>query len=670
MARIGVFVCWCGENIGRTVDCPKVAAEAAEFPGVVHSVDYKYMCSDPGQGLVKEAIREKKLTGVVVAACSPRMHESTFRRACAEAGLNPFLCEMANIREHCSWVHEDRGEATAKAVQLVRVMVEKVKRNEALFPIKVPVTKRALVIGGGIAGIQAALDIANGGKKVVLVEKEPSIGGHMAQLSETFPTLDGSQCILTPRMVEAATHPNITLHTYAEVESVSGFIGNFDVKIRLKARSVDIKKCTGCGLCAQKCPQKKIPSEFDEGLGMRTAIYTPFAQAVPNKPVIDRAHCTKFLNGKCGICQKICPVGAVDYTQEDTFIEEKVGAIVVATGYRLYDFRNGEKDYGIEGYGEYGYGQYKDVIDGLQFERLASASGPTGGEILRPSDGKPPEKVVFIKCVGSRDCAKGLSYCSKICCMYIAKHAMLYKHKVHHGTAYVFYMDIRAGGKSYDEFVRRAIEEDGAVYIRGRVSRIYKRGGKLVVVGADTLLGGTGGGRVEIEADLVVLATAMRPQYGIEALAQKLSISYDEYGFLSEAHPKLRPVETNTAGIFLAGACQGAKDIPEAVGQASGAAAKVLGLFSGDELEREPIVAHVNQSQCVGCFYCEQVCPYHAIEREEKRDKAGNLIARVAKVNAGLCQGCGACVATCRSNSIDLDGFSAEQVFSQIGGLK
>ncbi|HNR98801.1 MAG TPA: CoB--CoM heterodisulfide reductase iron-sulfur subunit A family protein [Planctomycetota bacterium] len=670
MARIGVFVCWCGENIGRTVDCPKVAAEAAEFPGVVHSVDYKYMCSDPGQGLVKEAIREKKLTGVVVAACSPRMHESTFRRACAEAGLNPFLCEMANIREHCSWVHEDRGEATAKAVQLVRVMVEKVKRNEALFPIKVPVTKRALVIGGGIAGIQAALDIANGGKKVVLVEKEPSIGGHMAQLSETFPTLDCSQCILTPRMVEAATHPNITLHTYAEVESVSGFIGNFDVKIRLKARSVDIKKCTGCGLCAQKCPQKKIPSEFDEGLGMRTAIYTPFAQAVPNKPVIDRAHCTKFLNGKCGICQKICPVGAVDYTQEDTFIEEKVGAIVVATGYRLYDFRNGEKDYGIEGYGEYGYGQYKDVIDGLQFERLASASGPTGGEILRPSDGKPPEKVVFIKCVGSRDCAKGLSYCSKICCMYIAKHAMLYKHKVHHGTAYVFYMDIRAGGKSYDEFVRRAIEEDGAVYIRGRVSRIYKRGGKLVVVGADTLLGGTGGGRVEIEADLVVLATAMRPQYGIEALAQKLSISYDEYGFLSEAHPKLRPVETNTAGIFLAGACQGAKDIPEAVGQASGAAAKVLGLFSGDELEREPIVAHVNQSQCVGCFYCEQVCPYHAIEREEKRDKAGNLIARVAKVNAGLCQGCGACVATCRSNSIDLDGFSAEQVFSQIGGLK
>jgi heterodisulfide reductase subunit A len=670
VARIGVFVCWCGENIGRTVDCPKVAAEAAEFPGVVHSVDYKYMCSDPGQGLVKEAIREKKLTGVVVAACSPRMHESTFRRACAEAGLNPFLCEMANIREHCSWVHEDRGEATAKAVQLVRVMVEKVKRNEALFPIKVPVTKRALVIGGGIAGIQAALDIANGGKKVVLVEKEPSIGGHMAQLSETFPTLDCSQCILTPRMVEAATHPNITLHTYAEVESVSGFIGNFDVKIRLKARSVDIKKCTGCGLCAQKCPQKKIPSEFDEGLGMRTAIYTPFAQAVPNKPVIDRAHCTKFLNGKCGICQKICPVGAVDYTQEDTFIEEKVGAIVVATGYRLYDFRNGEKDYGIEGYGEYGYGQYKDVIDGLQFERLASASGPTGGEILRPSDGKPPEKVVFIKCVGSRDCAKGLSYCSKICCMYIAKHAMLYKHKVHHGTAYVFYMDIRAGGKSYDEFVRRAIEEDGAVYIRGRVSRIYKRGGKLVVVGADTLLGGTGGGRVEIEADLVVLATAMRPQYGIEALAQKLSISYDEYGFLSEAHPKLRPVETNTAGIFLAGACQGAKDIPEAVGQASGAAAKVLGLFSGDELEREPIVAHVNQSQCVGCFYCEQVCPYHAIEREEKRDKAGNLIARVAKVNAGLCQGCGACVATCRSNSIDLDGFSAEQVFSQIGGLK
>lgn len=671
MSRIGVFVCWCGENIARTVDCEKVAQEASGFSGVVHAEDYKYMCSDPGQNLIRNAVKEKKLTGVVVASCSPRMHEPTFRRVCAESGLNPFLCEMANLREHCSWVHEEKDVATEKAIDLVRVMVEKVKRNTPLFPIKVPVTKKALVIGGGIAGIQAALDIANGGHKVILVEKEPSIGGHMAQLSETFPTLDCSQCILTPRMVEVATHPNITLYTYAELEEMNGFIGNFEAKIRIKARSVDTDKCTGCGLCQTKCPSKKIPSEFDEKLGMRTAIYIPFAQAVPNIPVIDREHCLKFTKGKCGACEKVCPTGAINYDQEDTFVTEEIGAVVVATGYKLYDFQKGEKEHDIEPYGEYGYNKYPDVIDGLQFERLASASGPTTGELKRPSDGKIPETIVFISCVGSRDNAKGISYCSKICCMYIAKHTMLFKHKVHHGKAYVFYMDIRAGGKNYDEFVRRAIEEDGAIYIRGRVSRIYKKKDKLVVVGADTLMGGDAAeSQIEIEADMVVLATAVRPQPGIEKLAQKLNVGYDEYNFLSEAHPKLRPVETNTAGVFLAGACQAPRDIPESVSQASGAASKVLGLFSGDELEREPIVATVDETTCSGCFYCENTCPYNAIERNEIKDRQGNLLKTVAKINHGLCQGCGACVAACRSNSIDLAGFRDEELYSEIRALK
>ena len=434
MARIGVFVCHCGENIGRTVDCTKVAEALRTHPGVVESVDYKYMCSDPGQALIKQSIAEKNLTGVVVAACSPHMHEKTFRRAAFGGGLNPFLCEMANVREHCSWIHEDREKATEKAIAIGRTIVEKVKRNVPLETIRIPVTKRALVIGGGIAGIQAALDMADGGAEVILVEKEPSIGGHMSQLSETFPTLDCSQCILTPRMVEVYQHPNIKLYTYSELESLEGYIGNFKATIRKKARSVNEELCNGCGACTQVCIQKKIPSEFDAGLGKRTAIYVPFPQAVPNIPVIDRKNCARFkakakgiLKEACGKCAEACLKGAVDFDQEDRFVTEEVGAVVVATGYQLYTIGKDQPE-GLQGYGEYGYGTIPDVIDGLQFERLASASGPTGGQILRPSDGKEPKTLVFLQCIGSRDPQKGIEYCSKICCMYVAKHTMLYKH--------------------------------------------------------------------------------------------------------------------------------------------------------------------------------------------------------------------------------------------------
>jgi heterodisulfide reductase subunit A2 len=663
MSKIGVFVCHCGENISATVDCAKVAETAANYEGVAFSVDYKYMCSDPGQNLIKSAIKEKGLTGVVVASCSPRMHEPTFRKACAEAGLNPFMCEMANLREHCSWVHE-KGEATTeKAIDLVRILVEKVKYNHSLNEIKVPVTKTALVIGGGIAGIQASLDIANTGHKVILIEKDPSIGGHMSQLSETFPTLDCSQCILTPRMVEVAQHPNITLYTYAELESLEGFIGNFKAKIRRKSKSLDEKLCTGCGLCTTKCPVKKIPSEFNEGLGKRTAIYVPFPQAVPNKPVIDRKNCTYYIKGKCKVCEIVCPTGAIRFDQEDQIMEVEIGAIVIATGFTVK-----QPDF----FPEYGYGKYADVITGLQFERLASASGPTLGEIRRPSDGKVPEKIVFLACAGSRDPAKGIPYCSKICCMYIAKHAMLYQHKVHGGRSYVFYMDIRAGGKQYEEFVRRAIEDDGVNYVRGRVSRIYEKNGKLIVNGVDTLLNAM---PVEIEADMVVLATAGVANEGAEELAQKLHISYDPYKFFAEAHPKLKPVETNTAGIFLAGACQAPRDIPESVAMASGAAVKVASLFSKDELTREPIIAVVNRqappvySSCVGCFLCLSACPYQAIEKEEIKNRNGEVIKSIAKVNPGLCQGCGTCVAFCRTKSIDIQGYTNEQMYTEVMAL-
>jgi heterodisulfide reductase subunit A len=663
MARIGVFICHCGENISATVDCKAVAESAAKIPGVVLSQEYKYMCSSPGQELIYNAIKENNLTGVVVSACSPRMHELTFQKACNRAGLNPYMMEMANLREHCSWVHEKNDSTTQKASDIVRTTVEKVKMNRPLQPIKVPVTKKALVIGGGVAGIQAALDIANAGQQVIMVEREPSIGGHMSQLSETFPTLDCSQCILTPKMVELYQHSNIKLYTYAEVVGLDGFVGNFKVKIKKKARSVDIDVCTGCGACWNKCPQKKIPSEFEGGLGKRTAIYVPFPQAIPNKPVIDKLNCTYYKTGKCKICEKVCLPKAIRFDEPDVIIEEEVGAIVICTGFdvKKTDF-----------FPEYGYGKYKDVIDGLQFERLASASGPTSGEIRRPSDGQVPKKIVFIKCAGSRDPAKGIEYCSKICCMYTAKHAMLYKHKVHDGTPYVFYMDIRAGGKNYEEFVRRAQVEDEVHYIRGRVSKVFEKDGKLMVYGADTLLGAK---PVIIEADMVVLATAGISNEGSEELAQTLHVSYDKYKFFAEAHPKLKPVETNTAGIFLAGACQAPKDIPESVAAASGAAAKVLGLFSNSELTREPLIAVVNRisppaySTCVGCFMCQTCCPYNAIEKEDIKTRDGKIIKQLAKVNPGLCQGCGTCVALCRSKSIDLQGYTDQQVYSEVFAL-
>ena len=570
---------------------------------------------------------------------------------------------MANLREHCSWVHEKGEPTTAKAIDIVRGLVEKVKRNKPLKPIEVPITKKALVIGGGIAGIQAALDIANCGHQVILVEKEPSIGGHMSQLSETFPTLDCSQCILTPRMVEVAQHPNIKLYTYAELEHLDGFIGNFKATIRLKAKSVDEKICTGCGLCTTKCPQKRIPSEFNAGLGLRTAIYVPFPQAVPNKPVIDKKHCNYYKRGKCKICEKTCPTGAICFDKEDEFVTEDIGAVVVATGFNVL---------GTEFFPEYGYGRYKDVITGLQFERLASASGPTSGEIRRPSDGTMPKKIVFIACAGSRDPVKGIHYCSKICCMYTAKHAMLYQHKVHGGESYVFYMDIRAAGKNYEEFVRRAIEDDGVNYVRGRVARVYEKDGKLIVKGVDTLMGAK---PVEIEADMVVLATAGVSNEGAEELAQRLHVSYDPYKFFAEAHPKLKPVETNTAGIYVAGACQAPRDIPETVSMASGAAAKVAALFSSDKLVREPLIAVVNRmappvySTCVGCFMCQTACPYQAIEREEIKDRGGNVVKTVARVNPGLCQGCGTCVAFCRSKSIDIQGYSNDQMYAEVMAL-
>jgi len=662
MARIGVFVCHCGENIGRTVRSAEVAEFAKRIPGTVFAADYPYFCSAPGQKMLVEAVKEHQLDGVVVAACSPQLHEPTFRAAAREAGLNPFKCEMANIREQCSWVHPDPDEATPKACRIVAHTVERVKQARPLQPVKVPVTKRALVIGGGVAGIRAALDMAHAGFPVVLVERDPSLGGNMARLSETFPTLDCSQCILTPLMVEVSRHPDIEVLTYSEVTEVGGFVGNFKVKIRKKPSFVRAEDCTSCGDCATACPEP-VPNEFDMGLAWRKSIYIPFPQAVPSVYTLDVDHClnakleseTGFRVLACVRCSEACEPKAIDYDMAEEIVEREVGAIVVATGFKLQAGKPAE---------ECGYGRYPDVVDGLEFERLLSASGPTGGVIRRPSDGKVPEEVVFIQCVGSRDPAHGVSYCSKICCMYTAKHVLLLKHKHHDVRATVFFMDVRAGGKGYEEFVQRVAQDERVLYVRGQVSDVVRKNGKLLVHGVDTLSGQA----LTLPADMVVVAIPTAPSRS-EELTGALRIAADSNGFFQELHPKLRPVETLTAGIYLAGSAQGPKDIPEAVCQASAAASKTMELLSQPELLRDPTTAQVDDAHCMGCFECLEVCPYGAIERQEIPDRGGRVMRVVAHVNPAVCEGCGVCTVTCRNGNIDLQGCSDEQIFAQLGAL-
>lgn len=640
--RAGVFVCHCGNNIAATVDVKHVAAELAGDEGVVFSKDYVYMCSEPGQQAVVDAVKDHRLDSLVIACCSPNLHEKTFRDASALGGLNPFQCEIANIREQCAWVHKDRAQATGKALKITRSAVGRVRRNEPLVPIGVPVTRGVLVVGGGIAGVQNSLDLANAGFDVTLVEKAPTLGGHMIQLSETFPTLDCSQCILSPKMVEVSKHPKITLMTSSEVASVSGFVGNFKVKVASKAAYVDPETCKLCDDCTAVCPVV-VPNEYDAGLTSRRAIFIPFAQAVPASFHLDESSCLGLNPIVCGKCAAACEAGAINYDAKPKVTDLDVGAIVVATGFDLY---------GKEQMAEYGRGKYPDVLDGIQFERLCSASGPTGGHVLRPSDHKEPKNVVFIQCVGSRDPEQHCAYCSKVCCMYTAKHATLYKHHVPDGQAYVFYIDIRAGGKGYEEFVQRSMERDGVIYLRGRVSKVYESKGKLKVMGVDTIAGRN----VEIDADMVVLAQAMVPSAGTTAIAKTLKIGRDKDGFLAEAHPKLRPVESVTGGIFLIGAAQAPKDIPDTVCQASAAAAKVIQLLSKPELEHSPAVAKVRESHCTGCEMCVDACPYEAI----------TLVNGKAHVNEVLCEGCGTCSGTCVRAAIDVKNVTQLQIFEMI----
>ncbi len=647
--KIGVYICHCGLNIADTVDVEEVTGFARTLPAVVVSRNYRFMCSDPGQNMIKEDIKELGLNRVVVASCSPLMHEPTFRRAIQEAGVNPYLFEMANIREHCSWITEDHKEATEKAKALVSAAVRRVYYHQPLQLREVPVGPDTLIIGGGIAGIQAALEIADSEHRVYLVERDPSIGGHMIQFDKTFPTLDCSACILTPKMTSVGMHPHIELMTYSEVEEISGFVGSFKAKIRKKARYVDEDKCNGCGVCVTKCPWK-AESEFDLGLGQRKAIYTPFAQAVPNIPVIDTEHCAYFLKGTCRACEKFCELGAIDFEQVDQIIEVEVGNIIIATGYDAFD---------PSAITHYGYGKFDSVCTGLEFERICNAVGPTGGKIVL-KDGSEPKSVAIVHCVGSRD-KNYHEYCSRVCCMYALKYSHLIKERTA-AEVYQMYIDVRCFGKGYEEFYNR-ISDEGVNFIRGKVAKVTDEAiadeekGKLIVLVEDTLLGSM----LRVPVDMVILATALEPRADAAGVAKLFGITRSADGFFLERHPKLDPVATMTDGVFIAGCCQGPKDIPDAVAQASAAAARVLALISKGRVELEAATAVIDEEKCSGCRICNLLCPYSAISFVEDE--------KVSRINEALCKGCGTCVAACPSAAITHKQFTAEEIAAEIEGV-
>lgn len=652
--RIGVYVCHCGSNIAGTVDVVDVAKWAEEqlkHQGVVISREYKFMCSSLGQELIEKDIKELGLTRVVVAACSPHLHEKTFRIAAQNAGLNPYLVELASIREQVSWVHTDKAVATAKSKAVVSGAVSRVIENVPLEEIKVPINPNTLVVGGGIAGIQSALEIANAGFHVYLVEREPSIGGHMAQFDKTFPTLDCSACILTPRMVEAGTHPNITLLTWSEVTSVSGYVGNFHVTIKKKARFLKEDLCTGCGICQEKCPKKVIDDVFEAGLGYRKAIYTPFAQAVPNFPVMDKENCTYFIKGTCKACEKFCPTNAIDFTQQDELINVDVGNIVLATGYDLFDARR---------VSNYGYGRLPNVFTSLEFERLSNAAGPTNGNVVLRDGKTTPKSVGIIHCVGSRD-KNFNNYCSVICCMQGLKFAHLV-HERTGATVYNFYIDMRTAYKAYDEFYQRVMEE-GTLFVRGKVAEVtnaarYEREkGKLIIQVEDTLASK----QRRIPVDMVILSSGLQPRRDAKEVGKMFGISCSSDGWFTEKHPKLDPVATMTEGVYIVGCAQGPKDIPSSVAQGAAASARVLDKILQKEVALEPVKATVDQEKCSGCRICNGLCPFNAISFLEDR--------RVTEINPALCQGCGTCVAACPAGAIAGTGFSDEQIIAQIDGL-
>jgi len=634
--RIGVWVCECGGNIGDVVDVQRVVD--AIKPEVAYARRERYLCSKPSVEQIKAAVKRQKLDRVVLACCTPKMHRETFTRNLEEAGLNPALLEMVNIREQCSWVHKDDHEgATLKALDLIRGGVARARESVPLEARRMGVVPEVLVIGGGVAGITSSLRLAEYGLRVHLVEKRPSIGGHMIQYPKVFPTLDCSQCILTPKMASVSQSRNIDLITYAEVSEVTGVPGDFHVKVRLKPRGVDPEKCIGCGACSRVCPVE-APSEHDMGLGTRKAAYIPFPQSVPSVYTIDFDACTR-----CGKCASACPRQAIDLDDPGGEVDLNVGAIILATGFELYD---------IGSLAQYGYGRYPNVITSLEMERILDVNGPTQSRLIVPETGREVRSIAYVLCAGSRDTEVGKPYCSRVCCLYALKQAQLLRDR---GVdVWIHYIDIRAPGRRYEEFYRTT-QEKGAMFVKGKVTEIVPEGERVLVRGEDMMINRM----VENAVDLVVLCPPIVTAEDTLKLAEMLRVPVDEDQFVLERHPKLDPVATKRDGVFAAGVVVGPKDIQTTTAEAEGAAMKVVNFLSSERLIEPNKAFLVDPALCDGCGECVEVCPESAITLDEGKPV----------INEVLCTGCGACIPACPRGALDQQGLTDAQLKAQIRGV-
>ncbi len=635
--RVGVYVCHCGGNISETVDVHEVASFAEGQPDVVFVQDYSHMCSETGQKMILDGIRDNRLDRVVVAACSPQFHEKTFMAAVENAGLSPYVLEIANIREQCAWPHFDSPDAaTDKAKDLVGMAIAKARLDESLAKRTMPIGKRVLVVGGGIAGIQASLDLGDAGFKVYLVEKEPTIGGKMTKLSRTFPTEDCAACILSPKMADVPSNPNIELLTYTEIEDIKGYLGNYEVTVVRKPTYVDQGKCTACNRCSEVCPVK-VPDMLEEGLASRKAIYLASPIAVPHAYVLDSQACLGLFPLACERCLEVCEPGAIDYDQKPQTLTFTVDTIIVATGYDIFDAR--EKKV-------YGMGRLKNVITALDLERMIVHAAE--GNPLRPMG----KRIAFIQCVGSRDEQVGNEHCSRVCCMYATKLSQLLKRSDPKRDVYVFYTDLRAYGKGFEEYYKRA-QRTGVKFVRGRVAEVNgdSSGDKVTLKVEDTLTRRI----IESEFDLVVLSVGLRPSRGSKEIAGILKLGEGADGFLQEAHPKFRPVDTLTDGVFICGCAQGPKDIPDTVAQASAASSRAIRLMNRGRYDIAPVIAFVHEHLCDGCGICVDHCPAGAL-----------VLSQTVSVNEAVCSGCGSCIASCPTGALDMHCYTNDQLLEQI----